>query len=164
MRSIPNLKVGDKVKGQRRRDGRLRRVHRDRTGRRGSDPCLGNVVEPASAFGSGVHESRRRGGSGHPDARPRRTARCRSASSSSRPILGPTSSSSYACRLALRTAKVRNFTELRRIRRNRGGHRRPDPHFGPERGPRRSSIRPSSRRSEPTSTWSYWKSIRTTAA
>ena len=67
----PNLKVGDKVKGRVGRDGRLRRVHRDRTGRRGSDPCLGNVVEPAFAFGSGVHESRRRGGSGHPDARPR---------------------------------------------------------------------------------------------
>jgi len=50
--------------------GRLRCVRRDRSGCRGSDPRFGDVVEPAPAFGSGVHEGRRRGRGRYPDARP----------------------------------------------------------------------------------------------
>ena len=56
--------------GPRGRYGRLRRVRRDRSRCGGSDPCFGNVVEPAPAFGTGVYEGRRRGRGRYPDARP----------------------------------------------------------------------------------------------
>ena len=56
--------------GQGCRDGRLRRVRRDRTGCRGSDPRIGDVLEPAPAFGTGFHEGGRRGRGSHPDPRP----------------------------------------------------------------------------------------------
>ncbi len=53
--------------------GRLRRVHRNCSGRRRSDPRFGNVVEPTPAFRSGIYEGGRRSGSRHPDPRPRGT-------------------------------------------------------------------------------------------
>ena len=40
------------------RDGRLRCIHRNRSGRRRLDPRIGNVLEPALAFRTGLHEGR----------------------------------------------------------------------------------------------------------
>ena len=80
-------------------------------GRRGSDPRVGNELEPAPAFGSGVHEGRRRSRGRYPDTRSRRTQNVAGVSNSLLLIPGPTSKRNIPVG-SRHIAKVRNFTNF----------------------------------------------------